>query len=83
MVQTNVFTARFLQSLYQPGITYSDKGKCGGAYKNGGEEAEDEKAREELDAKTDEIDHPRPVETDHLCPVEIDHPRPVEIDHLI
>ena len=44
-----VYMARFLQALYQPGITYNDRGICGGAYKNGGEEVEDEKAREELE----------------------------------
>ena len=44
-----VFMARFLQALYQPSITYNDRGICGMAYKNGGEEVEDEKAREELE----------------------------------
>ena len=46
-----VYMARFLQALYQPGITYNDRGICGGAYKNGGVNAEDEKAREEMEAE--------------------------------
>ena len=50
-----VFMARFLQALYQPGITYNDRGICGGAYKNGGVDAEDEKAREEMEAELDKL----------------------------
>lgn len=49
MVQTGVSTARALQAMYQPGVTYKDKCIFGMAYKNGVEEAEEEKEREEME----------------------------------
>jgi hypothetical protein len=39
-------------------------------------------AKMERIGRTDEIDHPSPIQTDHSGPIETDHLRPIEIDHL-